>query len=121
MSAKNHDALMEIYGLAPAELTRSDMEATHGPVFKTTDEAVERVRLEVHEHHHAHDHAHVDLLKEEYTPEEVALMLGTSLEVIMHAIWRGELKAKRIGHQIVCISRAALVAWYRSEAAKEKA
>src|SRR6266576_1715536 len=64
--------------------------------------------LESHRRHDPHDPAHVDLLQEEYTPEEAARLMGTSLEVVMHAIWDGALKAERQGHNVVCIQHADL-------------
>jgi excisionase family DNA binding protein len=82
------------------------------PALKTAEEAPDGSHFEVHRYHKPHNPAHVDLMKDEYLPDEVARMLGTSLEVIMHAIWRGELKAERKGHHVVCIPRSALLAWY---------
>jgi hypothetical protein len=102
-----------IDGLDAEELSRSDAMEAAAPAFETRDEAGESHRLEVRERHHPHDHAHVDLMKDEYIPEEVALMLGTSQEVIMHAIWKGELRAKRRGRHVISIPRAALIDWYR--------
>ncbi|MEO8288099.1 MAG: helix-turn-helix domain-containing protein [Chloroflexota bacterium] len=67
--------------------------------------------LELHKWLHAHDRAHVDLLQDEYTPEEAARLLGTSLEVIMHAARNGDLKAERQGKKIMCIQHADLVDW----------
>lgn len=58
-----------------------------------------------------HDHSHVNLLQDEYTPQEVAHLLGTSLQAIMHAVYSGELKAERAGHDVLCIDRADLVDW----------
>ncbi len=83
---------------------------------ETLDESA--ARLELHERHHSHDLAHVDLMQEEYTPEEVARLMGTSLEVVMHAIWGGDLKAERQGHNVVCIQHADLADWLRRRAAE---
>ena len=58
------------------------------------------------------DH-HVDLSKEEYTPDEVAHMIGTSREVVMHAIWRGDLPAQRAGHDVMCIRHEDVTEWLR--------
>lgn len=71
----------------------------------------ERVHLEVHTWEHPHDRRHVNLMQEDYTPEEAARMLGTSLDVIMHAARSGDLKAERQGRDIVCICRADLLDW----------
>jgi excisionase family DNA binding protein len=57
---------------------------------------------------------HVDLSKEEYTPDEVAHLLGTSRDVVMHAIRGGELVAQRAGKDIVCITHADVVNWLRT-------
>src|SRR5207253_5794752 len=56
---------------------------------------------------------HVDLSIEEYAPDEIARMLGTSLEVVMHAIWQGELRAQRAGRDVVCVKHADVVNWLR--------
>jgi hypothetical protein len=100
-------------GLNRVDMAASDMEIPRTPVLKTLEEQPDKSLLEVHSQHQPHDHAHVDLMKEEYLPDEVARMLGTSVEVVMHAIWHGELKARRSGHQVVYISRAALIEWYK--------
>lgn len=71
----------------------------------------EKVHLQVHTWEHPHDRRHVNLMQEDYTPEEAARMLGTSLEVIMHAARSGDLKAERQGRDIVCICRADLLDW----------
>jgi hypothetical protein len=104
-----------IEGLDREEMSRSDMEPTPDHILKTTDEPDDIGQVEVHLRHHPHDRAHVDLMKDEYIPEEVALMLGTSLEVVMHAIWNGELKAGRKGQKVVSISRVALIDWYHRQ------
>jgi excisionase family DNA binding protein len=81
--------------------------------FVTGDDASAPVNLETHRREHPHDHAHVDLRQEEYTPEEVARLIGTSLEVVMHAIWNGELKADRKGRNVVCIKHEDVTDWLR--------
>ena len=57
---------------------------------------------------------HVDLSKEEYSPDEIAHMLGTTREVVVHAVRAGELKAQRAGHDIVCIKHEDVVEWLRN-------
>jgi excisionase family DNA binding protein len=74
--------------------------------------------LESHRRHDPHDPAHVDLLQEEYTPEEAARLIGTSLEVVMRAIWDGDLKAERQGQNVICIEHADLTDWLRRRAAE---
>ncbi len=81
--------------------------------FITSAEFEDRVHLEMHQRQHPHDRAHVDLSQEEYTPQEVARMMGTSLEVVMHAIWNGNLKAERKGRNVVCIQHTDVVDWLR--------
>lgn len=80
----------------------------------SADEFEEQVRIEMHQRgrRQERDH-HIDLTKEEYAPDEIARMLGTSLEVVMHAIWHGELKADRHGRDVVCVSHANVVDWLR--------
>lgn len=70
-------------------------------------------QVEVHQRPRANDPAHVDLQQEDYTPEEVARLMGTSLEVVMHAVRSGELKAEREGQAVVCIAHADVVDWMR--------
>jgi excisionase family DNA binding protein len=69
--------------------------------------------FETHHRHHAHDPAHVDLTKDEYTPDEVARLIGTSKEAVIHAITQGELKADRKGRDVVCIQHHDVVEWLR--------
>ena len=98
---------------------RDMTEGTHvGFVEADTDSVASVPGLEVHQRQHAHDRAHVDLRQEEYSPEEAARLIGTSLEVVMHAIWAGDLKAERQGHNVVCIQHEDLTAWLRRRAAE---
>jgi excisionase family DNA binding protein len=52
-------------------------------------------------------------MQEDYTPEEVARLVGTSLDVVMHAIYQGELKANRQGNQVICIEHKDVAHWLR--------
>jgi hypothetical protein len=81
--------------------------------FIEADEFEERVRLETHRHERSHDRSHVDLTQEEFTPEEVARLIGTSLEVVMHSIWSGDLKAERKGQDVICITHESVTDWLR--------
>ena len=81
--------------------------------FIGAEEFEERARLEMHRHERIRDRSHVDLTQEEYTPEEVARLIGTSLEVVMHSVWSGDLKAERKGHDVVCIPHEAVTDWLR--------
>ena len=81
----------------------------------TPEEFEEQVQVEMHKRGRRQDRSHhIDLSAEEYTPEEIARMLGTSLEVVMHAVWQGELKAEKKGRDVVCIQHADVVDWLRS-------
>lgn len=51
------------------------------------------------------------LLKDQYTPDEAAYLLGMDNDVIHQAAHRGRLKARMIGEDIVSIDRGDLVAW----------
>ncbi len=77
----------------------------------TPEEFEEQAHVEMHQRDRAHPH--IDLSAEEYTPEEIARMLGTSLEVVMHAVWQGELKAEQKGRNVVWIRHADVVDWLR--------
>lgn len=81
--------------------------------FGGTDDTGQVGGLETHHRHHAHDPAHVDLTKDEYTPDEVARLVGTSKEAVIHAITQGELKADRKGRDVVCIQHHDVVEWLR--------
>jgi excisionase family DNA binding protein len=53
-----------------------------------------------------------DLLHQKhFTPRELAELLGTSRDLILHEVWSGHLKASRLGRQVVDISRADAVQW----------
>ncbi len=81
--------------------------------FVGAEDSGERTGLEMHVRHLAHDRAHVDLTKDEYTPDEVARLVGTSKEAVIHAITQGELKADRKGRDVVCIQHHDVVEWLR--------
>ena len=46
-----------------------------------------------------------------YTPRELATLLGTTDAFVMHEVWRGNLKAQRLGDDIVHISRHDALEW----------
>jgi excisionase family DNA binding protein len=101
------------------EEPRKDMdEGTHVGFVESDEDESGAGSLALHSRQHPHDSAHVDLLQEEYTAEEAARLVGTSLEVVMHAIWGGDLKAERQGHNVVCIQHADLTDWLRRRAAE---
>ncbi len=86
--------------------------------FMDVEEFENQVLLERHDRSHRRDTAHVDLTQEEYAPEEVARLIGTSLEVVMHAVWNGQLKADRKGHNVVCIKHEDVTSWLKRRAAE---
>ncbi len=98
---------------ADGEGLGNDMERRTQIGFRGEDSAEDQEHTEMRHRHNAHDRAHVDLTKDEYTPDEVARMIGTSLQVVMHAIRTGELKADRQGQSVVCITHEAVTDWLR--------
>lgn len=107
----NRDTNTVIEGLDRLDMSREDMEPAHEPAFKTSEEPESGTGPEMHTRHDQHDRMHVNLSQEEYTPDEIARMLGTSLEVVMHAIWNGDLRARRKGRKVICIPHAYLTEW----------
>lgn len=54
----------------------------------------------------------LDLLhRDEYTPKELAELLGVSVEFVCQAAFRGELRARIVGHHVISSGRADVVAW----------
>ena len=51
------------------------------------------------------------LLQDQYTPEEVAELLGIGLDVVRHAAFSGELRARIAEHDIISIRREDVLAW----------
>jgi len=81
--------------------------------FVDVEEFEERA-LETHKHGRRHSGSqHIDLDQEEYTPDEIARLIGTSLEVVMHAIRVGDLRARRVGHDVVAIKHEDVTDWLR--------
>ena len=95
--------------------TWEDMDEGLRAVTGEAEEPDDPLRLLSHTRAHPHDRSHVDLNQDEYTPEEAARMLGTSVEVIMRAAYEGELRAERAGSKVVCIKREDLVDWMRRQ------
>lgn len=81
--------------------------------FAETDDSEQDVKFETHNRRQVRDPAHVNLTQDEYTPDEIARLIGTSKEAVIHAISRGELKAERQGRDIVCIQHHDVVEWLR--------
>jgi excisionase family DNA binding protein len=94
-------------------MQREDMENDPLPHFvgESSDAEADPLITQAHKRLHPHDRAHVNLTQEEYTPEEVARLLGTSLDNVIHAIRSGDLKAKRAGRDVVCINHHDIVDW----------
>jgi hypothetical protein len=51
------------------------------------------------------------LHQEHYTPQELADLLGMRVEIIYHAAFQGDLRAEKIGHDVVDIRREDALAW----------
>jgi hypothetical protein len=51
---------------------------------------------------------------EELTPEELSTLIDMPLDVIRMAAHSGELKAKIVNHDIVCITRDDALEWLRT-------
>ena len=94
-------------------IVRQDMEQEPLPHFigESDDDEEDSARIQAHQRLHPHDRAHVNLNQDDYTAEEVARLLSTSLDHVMHAIRSGELKAERAGRNVVCIKHHDLVDW----------
>ena len=54
---------------------------------------------------------------ERYRAEEAARLLGIGLAAVRHAVFSGELPAEVIEHQLICIRREDLVAWFTAREA----
>jgi hypothetical protein len=93
------------------------------PTFRDVDEGTHvgfadaesqaELPIERHARHDPHNPAHIDLTQDEYTPDEVARIASTTLDVVMHAIWSGDLKAERQGRNIICIKHEDVTDWLR--------
>ena len=96
------------------EAGQSDIDEGLHVGFVEVEEFEERA-LETHKHGRRHSSSpqHIDLNQEEYTPDEVARLIGTSLEVVMHAIRVGDLQARRVGHDVVAIKHEDVTDWLR--------
>jgi len=58
-----------------------------------------------------HHSLHELLLQDQYTPEEVAELLEIGLDVVRHAAFSGELRARIAEHHILSIRRDDVLAW----------
>jgi|GEM_PF-6663800 len=81
--------------------------------FGGIDESEDPLRLESHTRSVHGGDEHIDLTQDEYTSEEAARLVGTTIEVVNRAVYEGELKANRQGRDIICIQRADLLDWMR--------
>ena len=90
---------------------RKDIDEGAHVGFGGIDESDDPLRLGAQVRSRTYDRTHIDLNKDEFKPEEVARLLGTTLEVVMRAIYDGELKANRQGRNVVCIEHADLADW----------
>lgn len=92
---------------------RQDMSEGSRPALGGVDESEDPLRLGAQVHSRRAGGTHVDLNQDEYKPEDVARLLGTTVEVVMRAVYDGELKADREGNDVVCITHADLADWLR--------
>ena len=95
----------------PEGSPRKDLDEGPHVGFGGIDESEDPMRLGAQVRSRTYNRTHIDLNKDDYKPEEVARLLGTTLEVVMRAIYDGELKANRQGRNVVCIEHADLADW----------
>jgi aryl carrier-like protein len=57
---------------------------------------------------------HELLLQDQYTPEEVADLLGIGLDAVRHAAFTGTLRAEIRGHDIISLQRDDVLAWLQT-------
>ena len=55
------------------------------------------------------------LHKERFHPEEAAYLLGVAVETIYQAAFTKQLKAEIVGHDVVSVSRDALLTWLKHD------
>ncbi len=62
-----------------------------------------------------HDMASIEELLHQgtYTPEQAASLLGMDVQRIYAAAFRGDLKARIVGEDVVSVERSDLLAWLR--------
>lgn len=52
--------------------------------------------------------------QDEYTPEELAVLLDVPVTLIEHDAFAGKLKSVIIEHRVICIQRSDALAWMNS-------
>jgi excisionase family DNA binding protein len=52
------------------------------------------------------------LHQDDYTPRELASLLNTTEDYLNHEVWRGDLAASKIGHNIYKIKRSDVLDWF---------
>ena len=62
------------------------------------------------------NHIEALLHQDTYTPEEAAEVAGIPLRTVRAAAFRGDLKARIVGHDIISIERGDLLAWLQDRA-----
>ena len=55
------------------------------------------------------------LHQDRYTPDEAAYLLGIPVETIYHAAFAKQLEAEIVGHDVVSVSRGALLTWLKRD------
>ena len=76
---------------------------------------VKGIAMERRPHHSPHEL----LLQDRYTAEEVAELLEIGLDVVRHAAFTGELRARIAGHHIISIRREDVLAWFEAREGPE--
>jgi hypothetical protein len=61
------------------------------------------------------ERAQVDLSQDTYTPEEAALVAGTTTDRITQAVRAGDLPAEQAGNDILSVIRADLAEWMKQD------
>ena len=57
------------------------------------------------------------LHQDRYAPDEAAYLLGIPVEAIFQAAFAKQLKAEIVGHDVVSVSRDALLTWLKHDGA----
>jgi hypothetical protein len=61
-----------------------------------------------------HPKSSLELLHDDhYTADDVARLLGVGVSVVRHAAFTGELRARILGHHVLSLQRADVVAWFQ--------
>jgi hypothetical protein len=73
------------------------------------------LRVQAQQRADPEDRAQIDLSQDTYTPEEAALVAGTTTDRITQAVRAGDLPAQQAGNDIVSVTRADLATWMKRD------